>query len=524
MSKKQYQFFYGFLIIHMVVLGGALLKAAQYEYNIQDFGAIGNGKFLNTKAIQKTIDIAEKNGGGNVIVPPGIYISGSIFLKSNITLEIMSGATILGSSDIKDYEPVKWGHNKDRQPYHLIVIKDVSNVSITGGGTIDGNGPAFWKPRDASKDPQWIMAKDEKVSPMVEIENSQDVRMKDVLLLTGGGWTLHLYNSDRIQIQGVKILNHMFAPNGDGIDITGCSDVTVSDCIIKTCDDAICLKSTGDSRECKRVTVTNNILECSCAALKIGNESFRNISQLTITNNVVYGSSRAFALYAGGGGIVEDVIVSNIVCDSKAPLIHNRPIHLSLLERKEKDGSIYASKVMDSDKVYDHEGRQPQLRNIIISNFIIRTGGRILIAAEPGRMIENVTLRDIHMIYPWIEDPVIHIDRSLSSQFSPRNPDAKKARAAFVAENVKNLVLDNLNIAWPVTEEVPESWRFPQKIANGTLDYFYLDYSKARQTEFSAIWGRNLQGGYIRSPLANASDTSRSKIDLQNSTITQYNP
>ncbi len=300
--------------------------------------------------------------------------------------------------------------------------------------------------------------------------------------------------------------------------------MTISDCIIKTCDDAICLKSTGDSRECKRVTATNNIIECSCAALKIGNESFRDISQVTFSNTIVYGSSRAFALYAEGGGIVEDVTVSNIVCDSRAPLIHNRPIHLSLLERRDKEGNIYASGVMQSDKVYDNEGRQPQLRNIIISNFVIRTGGRILITGEPGRMIENVTLRDIHMIYPWIEDPVIHIDRSLSSQFSPQNPDAKKARAAFVAENVYNLVLDNLNISWPRTEAVPEAWQFPHRIANGTLDFFYPDYSKARQTEFSAVWGRNLQGGYIRTPLARASHDSVKGFDIKQSSIVRYNP
>lgn len=96
----------------------------------------------------------------------------------------------------------------------------------------NGNGPAFWQDFDPAEDPQWKMAKPLKISPMVEIQECQDVRIKDVLLLTGGGWTLHLYDSDRIQVQGVKIINDLYAPNGDGIDVSGCHDVTISGCIM----------------------------------------------------------------------------------------------------------------------------------------------------------------------------------------------------------------------------------------------------------------------------------------------------
>ena len=498
-----------------------LIQAAtgQPVYNILDFGAVSDSTVLSTEAIQAAVDNAAADGGGRVMVPPGIYQSGTIMIKSNVTLEVMAGARIKGSPRIEDYKRLTWGHNKDRQPFHLIAAKDAENIAVIGGGTIDGNGPAFWKPHDPEQDPQWIMAESLKVSPMMEIENCRNVRIRDVLLKTGGGWTLHLYDSEQVDVQNVRILNHLFSPNGDGIDITGGHDITISNCVIKTCDDAICLKTTGDSEECRRVTVTNCILECSCAALKIGNESFRDIAQVTISNCVVFNSSRAFAIYAESAGMVEDVSVNNIVCDTRAPLLYNRPIHISLQKRFIADGVLYSSKSLETGKIYDDEDREPRLRNVSISDFTARTGGRILITAAPGMQIEDLTLRHIKMDYEWIEDPLPYVERAKSSQFSPKNPDAKIAEAAVVVENVKNFILDGLQITWPQHEEFPAEWKFPKKIANGTLDSFYPDYSNARQTEYSAVWGRGLQGGYVFTPLATSSDGKRSVYDLDSSNI-----
>jgi len=488
-------------------------------YLITDFGASKDTTVAQTKYIQLAIDEAFHSGGGCVIIPPGVYVTGTLKLKSNVTLEVLAGAELRGSSDLADYTPMLWGHNVDRQPYHLILADSAENIEIRGQGVINGNGPAFWEPHNPANNPQWIKAKQKKVSPMVEIHACKNVIIKDITLKTGGGWTLHLFNSDAITISGAKILNHLFSPNGDGIDISGCFDVAIQNCIIKTCDDAICLKTMGDTRECKRITVTNCIIECSCAALKIGNESFRNISQVTFSNCVVYNSSRAIGLYAEGGGTVEDVIISNIVCDSKTPLLYNRPIHISLLERKEKGGGIYGSMNLNDSSVFDNKGRQPKLRNILISNIIAKSEGRILITAEPGRMIENLTLRDIQMIYPFIEDPEPNVDKIKSAQFSPMNPDAKKARAAMVVENVKNLVVDNFSIQWP-TDSIPEDWKFPVRIANGTFDTFQSDYSKIRPCEFHAMWLKNVQGGYIDAPMAFPSSGNMKKVESIGSQIT----
>jgi len=492
------------------------------DYYITDFGAKGDSITLNTKAIQAAIDHAFQQGGGKVIVNNGIYLTGTLFLRTNVTLEVPAGAVLLGSPRIEDYPTIKWGHNKDRQPYHLIYAQDAHHIEICGGGIIDGNGQAFWKDFHPDSLPKWIMPKEQKISPMLEIENCTDVRIKDVTLKTGGGWTAHLYNSDRIQVQGVKILNNVYAPNGDGIDISGCTDVTISDCIIKTCDDAICLKTAYDTRPCKRVTVTNNIIECLCAAIKIGNESFFDISQVTISNNIIYGSSRAIGIYAESAGTVEDITITNTVCDTKVPLLYNRPIHISLWKNEKPSGANGNAMTATTNELVPDGNRQPALKNVIISNFIAKTDGRILITAENGRMIENLILRDIILDYPLIENPITHVEKIKSGQFSPRNPEAKKATAAVVVENVNNFVLDNLQINWTKADTVPADWKFAKKIANGTLDYFYPDYTTPRPVDMSAIWGRNLQGGYIRAPLARASAPSAKAFYLQNTTINIY--
>lgn len=488
-------------------------------YNVRAYGALNDSSRTTTSHLQAAIDAAHEAGGGTVLIPPGVYRSGTLFLKDNVSLHVQAGATILGSPELADYVEMTWGHNKDRQPYHLIVIKDAQNVAIEGGGTIDGNGPAFWQGYDPAEDPQWIMAQELKISPMVEVQNARDVRIKDITLRTGGGWTLHLYNSDQVQVQGAKILNNVFAPNGDGIDISGCRDVTISDCIIKTCDDAICLKTMVDTKECRRVTVTNCIIECACAALKIGNESFRDIRQVVFSNSVIYNSSRAFAIYAESAGTVEDIIVNNIVTDSKAPLLYNRPIHLSLYLPPPGAGSRNGDWMFKEQKQHDYEGRMPRLRNVTITNFHAKTGGRLLMTAGEGYEIENLTLQNINLTYPWIEDPVPNVDEVKSSQFAPVSRAAKTAKAAIVTENIRNLVLDNLLISWPETEEVPPEWQFPKKIANGTLRGFYPTRTEARQAEYQVLYGRNLKGGYIFAPLAQPSSADLSTFDLKGSSI-----
>lgn len=467
-------------------------------FDITNYGAVGDGTTLNTVAIQKTLDAAGEKGG-TVVVPPGTYMSGTLLLRSHTTLQLQPGAVLLGSPNIEDYIHMTAGHNKDRQPYHFIVMKGVENVSITGTGKIDGNGPAFWKPFDVM--PRWIHAKDRRVSPMVEISKSKNIRLNDFTLTRSPGWTLHLHDSDDILIDGIHIYNHLYSPNADGIDITGCRNVIVNNCNIVTCDDAIVLKTTADSRSLENVAVTNCIIQTSCVALKLGDESDKDMRQITFSNCVIYNSSRAVGLYSKEGGIYEDITISNIVSNTNAPFILNRPIQL----------------MVQSGKSGPQAG---VIRNVSISNFTSTTEGRILLTSERPGGIENLTLRDISLGYIYIEDPAPLAKGATSSQFPKTTIDARSAKAAVVADGVKNLVVDNLQVRWPEpTGTIPAAWQHPERIEHGGSRVIKQDYSKARQTVFSVLWGRNLQGGYIFAPLAQPSDPSLEKFNLKNSSI-----
>ncbi len=476
------------------------------DINIIKYGAKGDGKTINTKFIQKAIDKAYSIGGGVVIISRGIYLSGTIFLKSNVTLRVEAGATLLGSPNLNDYKELTWGHNIDRQPYHLIVTDHAENITIDGRGTIDGNGIFFWK--DFAKDslgnmivPRWIEAKPKKVSPLIEITRSRNILIKDVTIKTGGGWNLHLFDCDLAKVQGVNIINNVYSPNSDGIDITGCNDVIVSDCYIKTCDDAVCLKTTADSRECHRVTVTNCIIETFCVALKMGCvESNKDMTDVTFSNCIINKSSRAIGIYVKDGAIYDRITITNITANTNVPLIFNRPIQIMVNQWKDTT-------------------RIGGIRNVFISNVICETEGRILLTCQKGGFIENVTLRDITLRYPMIEDPKPMSTTTTSGQF-PKfkdHPKAGGAEAAVVADNITNLIIDNLQVEWPTTNTIPDAWKYPERIENGSERIHHLDYSKAKQTEFSVFWGNNIHGGYIYAPSAKPSSDQKVKFDIKNS-------
>jgi hypothetical protein len=369
-------------------------------------------------------------------------------------------------------------------------------------------GPVMWI--------KALRATDGRPSPMVELRHSQDVRVEGVRLTNPAGWTMHTFDCDRVWIRGVTVATNLMGPNNDGIDITECRDVMISDCDISCCDDAVCLKTYPGGRACERVTVTNCVIRTRCVAFKTG-EAYGHFRQVTFSNSVVYECSRAVALYAHNACLVEDVVISNIVCDTRSPLMVNRPIHIEV--RRDVHNQP------NSDGIPMDQSPPIGIRNVSISNFLARTDGRVMLVAEEGCVLENITLRDLHIIYPTVDDPDPIAMRMGFGQFAKANPAARLARGVVVAENVRGLVIDGLRVDWPAVDadgrvNTPAEWRFPIKGANGVYELFERDlFNRDVIPDFSVLWGRNLQGGYVRAPLAQPPRPGLPQFNLANSTI-----
>jgi len=326
-------------------------------FDPMQFGAKGDGKALDSPAINAAIDTCNRAGGGLVYLRPGVYRSGTVILKSNVTLYVEAGATILGSLDLNDYTAMPGPPvNGDANQKHLIFAKGAENVTLAGPGRIDGQGQNFWEPSGRPPLPpedQWadVVAHEMKKkptgrpSPMLEFVECRWLRIEDLRIENSPGWTMRPYNCDNVIISGIAVKNPIFGSNTDGMDITGCQNVFVSNCSIDTGDDAICIKSEapygGEPRVGKNIVVTNCVLTTCCNGFKLGTATEGGFENITFSNSVIYNNDVPFknrvisgvALEVVDGGWIDGVVVTGIQMQrTRTPIFirfgdRKRPFH-----------------------------------------------------------------------------------------------------------------------------------------------------------------------------------------------------
>ena len=289
-------------VLCVVYAGGAsTLSGAQVLYDMRDFGAKADGQTLCTQAIQAAIDKCTAAGGGTVYLPPGRFLSGTIYLKSGVTLHLDSGCTLLGSTSLKDYPPTVPAFRSYTDNYtdkSLIYGEKLERIAITGRGVIDGQGAAFKGPY--------------KVRPyMIRLIECRDVAVEGVTIKNSPMWVQHYLACDDVRISGITVKSHVNA-NNDGIDIDSCRRVTITGCNIDSGDDAIVLKSTS-ARPCQDVVVSGCVLRSTCNALKMGTESNGGFQNIVLTGCTIYDTRLAgVALEIVDGGTMDRVVVSDI--------------------------------------------------------------------------------------------------------------------------------------------------------------------------------------------------------------------
>lgn len=383
-------------------------------YNILDYGAVSDGKTVNTRFIQKAIDECSLTGG-QVLVPAGRFVTGSLQLKSHVDFHLEKGAELLASENLADYNeqnayPQNGGcPDEGWDGKHLIWCTDSENVSITGSGLIDGAGLFFfaeraytfpgygWRRGLAQQKPCF----EARPGQMIVFCECKNVKVYDVHLQNSCCWTVYLHGCEWVQVRGVTIKNEEYHQNTDGIDVDACKYVTISDCIIDTGDDAITFRCSGlqrlrDKHEvCEHVTVNNCVLSSlsSCFRIGVGTGTIRHInvsnvnikiSGVAINFNPEWGTS-ATPTY--------NVRFNNITATDTGQFLglyskNTRVSEISISNVYTECDSAFVVKSISEENVYNVE-----LRDIFISpiEIIVQNREKLVDIGKIGNFIfENV--------------------------------------------------------------------------------------------------------------------------------------
>ncbi len=307
-------------------------------YNVIDYGAVGDGETLNTSFIQEAINTCAENGGGKVIIPPGEYLSGSLFMKSNISVEVFPGAVLIFSDDIENCPIVdgRWEGIERKVYASLFTGHDLENIAITGRGKIDGRGEKWWEAHYVNKDLrkkhglEGREPDNPEESPLkvprprlINLYNCKNVLISDLTLHNSPAWTIHPVYCENVVIEKISIIQPYESPNTDGINPESCKNVRIMNCFVDCGDDCITIKSgyNEDGRRvgksCENIVISNCTFAHGRSAIGIGSETSGDVRNVTISNCVFKGTLRGIRIKSGRGrgGVVENYRASNIVME-----------------------------------------------------------------------------------------------------------------------------------------------------------------------------------------------------------------
>lgn len=382
------------LLCVLLLMVSVLLEAK--DYNASMFGVKSNGTTLNTNSIQKGIDYISANGGGRLVFYVGRYLTGTIYLKSNVTIQLEEGAILVGSVNPLDYEQnFNWTA--------LIFALDQQNIGITGKGVIDGQGFTVANNlvdlihKGIITDPLKYDRPGEGKRPQnIYFRGCRNIVIRGIMLKDPGSWNQQYDQCKNVVIDGITVDSKSYW-NNDGIDIVDCDSVSVTNSYFDAADDGICLKSHSPDFVCQNVYIHNNTVRTSASGIKFGTASYGGFRNIKIINNLVFDTYRSAITFAAvDGGFVEDVLV-----DSLRSINTGNVIFLRIGERRAgKKGrmnnitisNVYAEvPATKPDAGYNYEGPVEDLpRNISPASIV----------GMPDVPVENVTLKNIEIRYP----------------------------------------------------------------------------------------------------------------------------
>lgn len=354
-----------------------------YQFDIADYGACADGKTVNTEAIQKAIDACFEAGGGQVVCGPGTWVTGGVALKSRVELHLVRGCYLVGSSNLADYQTFEAeGFDQERAPERsalgLIWATYAEDFAITGAGTIDGAGLAFYEdPKGEGK-----LEKPETPRPRSGMFfKCRNFHITEVTFVDSPCWTLWLMQCEYVHVDNITITGNSRMRNIDGIDVDACRHVTISNCRMDTEDDCLAFRAIqhlyDDPAVCEYVTVTNCVLKTGTQGVRVG---------------------------CPGDGVIRHCTFSNLVIDSQVNGINfDNPLrYLPPGNSGSADVShIQFSNVMIRCKrkpirLFVADGiALPRLSDLSFSDFTIESGDSCLVQGSKETPIRNVRFNNV---------------------------------------------------------------------------------------------------------------------------------
>jgi polygalacturonase len=399
------------------------------DYKVSDFGAKADGITVNTCTIQKAIDYINQNGGGRLIFEAGNYVTGSIYLKSNVMLHLNYGATILGSTNPFDYikdKKIGW--------MSMIFAVNQENIGITGKGTINGRGfitannMVNYIHRGIYTDPLKLDRPNETNRPQnIYFRECNHVTITDITLRDPASWNQTYDQCKNLYVDNIYVDSKSYW-NNDGIDVVDCDGVVVKNSYFDAADDVLCFKSHSPDHICQNVVVDNCVGRSSANGLKFGTVSRGGFRNFKVTNLTIFDTFRSAITFAA----VDGSEIENIVVDGVRSINTGNVIFLRIGDRWSKGKKPFMKDITISnvyaevpygkpDAGYNYEGPVEDLpRNISPASII----------GLPDYKIQNVTLKNIEIVYPGAGNP-LYAKRGLTPAELDSIPEMRTAYPEF---------------------------------------------------------------------------------------------
>lgn len=365
-------------------------------YNIRDHGASGDGKTLDTAALQAAIDACNKDGGGTVLVPSGTFVIGTTELKSNVTLHIAAGGTLLGSADGKQYHavdaiPLSGDTTLRDGNWALLFAVKQKNIRIEGPGTIDGQGAQFHSPQRGVLAPSGLRGPQRPY--FVLLYQCEDVTVRNIGMIDCAFHCIRPIESKRLHMENIYIHSRVNS-NNDGFHFISCEYATVSNCVVLCGDDACAMFGS-----CRNITVTNCFFSTRWSVFRFGGGHAGNIAVSNCVLSVVDGCP--FKFQGDAGSLFENMSFSDIVLDQVTG-----PISISIGATKSRTGQQFPPVVVRNISFSHIHGTVSTNPDATLPESTLHVGLRpgeahsaIVLNAINGCTIENIALNDVHITF-----------------------------------------------------------------------------------------------------------------------------